>query len=152
MLGTPGAPQVTVDLANPDSIAEAILPPVSADYLGSNTVFPTATKDSTVHGVAGLRETKQLIIDALASAGVSSRSAGDGSVLLLCLCVCHRRCAPSLSLSLCVCVCVCVCVCGIHLWLGCCLTVGEPVVRARRHWTDRALPGVSIRAAGRHRR
>jgi thiamine-phosphate diphosphorylase len=60
---------VTLDLADESSIAEAVLPPANADYLGSNAVFPTSTKDTAVYGLEGLRRAKELIADAAASVG-----------------------------------------------------------------------------------
>ena len=60
---------VTLDLGAPESIVEAIHPPVNADYLGSNAVFPTATKDTAAYGLQGLATATQLIADAASSAG-----------------------------------------------------------------------------------
>lgn len=60
---------VTLDLAKPESIAEAILPPTNADYLGSNAVFPTATKDTATYGLDGLTKATELIAEACASVG-----------------------------------------------------------------------------------
>lgn len=57
---------VTIDLDRPETVAEAILPPVNADYLGSNAVFPTSTKDTAVVGTEGLRETRKLVQKAVA--------------------------------------------------------------------------------------
>ena len=60
---------VTLDLARPETIAEAVLPPVNADYLGSNAVFPTATKDTQAYGLEGLAQAKALIAAAAKSVG-----------------------------------------------------------------------------------
>jgi thiamine-phosphate diphosphorylase len=60
---------VTLDLAHPESVAEAVLPPVNADYLGSNAVFPTPTKDTAAYGMQGLTEATELIAAAAATVG-----------------------------------------------------------------------------------
>lgn len=60
---------VTLDLAAPESIIDAVLSPSNADYLGSNAVFPTGTKDTAAYGLEGLSAAAHLIADAAKSAG-----------------------------------------------------------------------------------
>lgn len=60
---------VTLDLAAPESIREAVHSPARADYLGSNAVFPTATKDTAAYGIDGLSSATKLIAAAAAAAG-----------------------------------------------------------------------------------
>ena len=57
---------VTIDIDRPETITEAVLPPANADYLGSNAVFPTQTKQTEVAGLDGLRTARKLVQKAVA--------------------------------------------------------------------------------------
>ena len=62
---------VTLDIAAPESFAEAVSAGVQADYVFSNEVFPNAAGSAAI-GVHGLAKTRRMLNAAAARAGVST--------------------------------------------------------------------------------
>ena len=69
---------LTVDLRVPATVAEALDPAVRADYIGTNAIFATGTKDTHAVGLAGLART----MDLLATAGQAPSAAPCAAVAI----------------------------------------------------------------------